>query len=206
MLTSFNIYHVLALYLSYVASLSSTQNSKLKAVNLGNWLVVEGWMKLSLFDGIPNKDLLDGTKVQFKSIKLQRYLAAEKGGGSVVVINRTSPSAWETFRLWRINENSYNFRVSNKQFVGLSRLGTNRIVAMRDAPGVNETFWIVRKDGEPNRVRIQASNGLFLQAKSDTEVLTADYGGSGWDDGNPSVFNMTILSHLSGSLVLTVTR
>lgn len=66
-------------------------------------------------------------------------------------------------QLWRINENSYNFRVSNKQFVGLSRRGTNRIVAMRDAPGVTETFRIVRKDGEPNRVRIEASNGLFLQ-------------------------------------------
>lgn len=56
----FNVYHVLALYLSCVASLSSAQNLKLplKAVNLGNWLVVEGWMKPSLFDGIPNKDLL----------------------------------------------------------------------------------------------------------------------------------------------------
>ncbi|KAI3852313.1 hypothetical protein MKX03_018958 [Papaver bracteatum] len=27
-------------------------------VNLGNWLVVEGWMKPSLFDGIPNGDML----------------------------------------------------------------------------------------------------------------------------------------------------
>lgn len=31
----------------------------IKAVNLGGWLVVEGWMKPSLFDEIPvNKDLL----------------------------------------------------------------------------------------------------------------------------------------------------
>lgn len=29
-----------------------------KAVSLGNWLVIEGWMKPSLFDHIPNKDLL----------------------------------------------------------------------------------------------------------------------------------------------------
>lgn len=31
---------------------------KVKAVNLGGWLVTEGWIKPSLFDGIPNKDLL----------------------------------------------------------------------------------------------------------------------------------------------------
>ena len=29
-----------------------------KAVNLGGWLVTEGWIKPSLFDGIHNKDLL----------------------------------------------------------------------------------------------------------------------------------------------------
>ncbi|XP_062007028.1 probable glucan 1,3-beta-glucosidase A isoform X2 [Rosa rugosa] len=200
----YNIYPVLALYLSCFVSLSSAQNLKLplKSVNLGNWLVVEGWMKPSLFDEIPNKDLLDGTKVQLKSTKLQNYLAAENGGDSIVVINRTAASDWETFRLWRIDENSFNFRVSNKQFVGLSRQGTNRIVAMRDAPGDTETFRIVRKDGEPNRIRIQASNDLFLQAISDT-VLTADYGGSGWDDGNPSVFIMTIVGSLQGEYQIT---
>lgn len=35
------------------------QNSgRVKAVNLGGWLVTEGWIKPSLFDGIPNKDFL----------------------------------------------------------------------------------------------------------------------------------------------------
>jgi len=29
-----------------------------KAVNLGNWLVNEGWMDPSLYDGMPNNDLL----------------------------------------------------------------------------------------------------------------------------------------------------
>lgn len=33
-------------------------NSKVRAVNLGGWLVVEGWIKPSLFDGIPNGDML----------------------------------------------------------------------------------------------------------------------------------------------------
>ena len=32
--------------------------SKFRTVNLGGWLVTEGWIKPSLFDGIPNKDFL----------------------------------------------------------------------------------------------------------------------------------------------------
>lgn len=29
-----------------------------RAVSLGGWLVIEGWILPSLFDGIPNKDLM----------------------------------------------------------------------------------------------------------------------------------------------------
>jgi hypothetical protein len=32
--------------------------SKVRGVNLGGWLVVEGWIKPSLFDGITNGDML----------------------------------------------------------------------------------------------------------------------------------------------------
>lgn len=59
-----------AFYLSchYVSvAAAQTQNYStllpLKAVNLGNWLVIEGWMKPSLFEGITNKDLLVGTLI-----------------------------------------------------------------------------------------------------------------------------------------------
>lgn len=34
------------------------KDSKVRGVNLGGWLVVEGWIKPSLFDGIPNGDML----------------------------------------------------------------------------------------------------------------------------------------------------
>jgi len=37
---------------------ATTPPFKVKAVNLGGWLVTEGWIKPSLFDGIPNNDLL----------------------------------------------------------------------------------------------------------------------------------------------------
>ena len=42
-------------------------------------------------------------------------------------------------------------------------LSNQDVVAVSDSPGNSETFRIVRKDGDLNRVRIQASNGLFLQ-------------------------------------------
>ena len=50
----------LVLCLSCVVTFSLAQSSNLpfKAVNLGCWLVTEGWMKPSLFQGIPNNDLL----------------------------------------------------------------------------------------------------------------------------------------------------
>jgi len=35
--------------------------SKVRGVNLGGWLVVEGWIKTSLFDEIPNGDMLVST-------------------------------------------------------------------------------------------------------------------------------------------------
>lgn len=36
----------------------NSNNQMIRAVNLGGWLVTEGWMKPSLFDSILNKDFL----------------------------------------------------------------------------------------------------------------------------------------------------
>ncbi|CAA6664432.1 unnamed protein product [Spirodela intermedia] len=134
---------------------------RIKAVNLGGWLVTEGWIKPSLFDGIANKDLL--------------YLCAEGGGGSVIVANRSSASGWETFN-GRLDR--FQFRVFLKQFVSVNAGGN--AVAVATTPGLSETFEIVRRAGDPNRVRIRALNGLFLQAKTENSV-TADFvGNSNW--------------------------
>jgi hypothetical protein len=65
-------------------------------------------------------------------------------------------------QLWRVSDSSFNFRVFNKQFVGLGSQGTE-VRADSNAPGNSETFEIVRNDDDPNRVRIKATNGLFLQ-------------------------------------------
>ncbi|KAF8023511.1 hypothetical protein BT93_F0884 [Corymbia citriodora subsp. variegata] len=174
------------------------RNPKIRAVNLGGWLVTEGWIKPSLFDAIPNKDFLDGTGLHFKSMTVGKYLCAEFGGGSRVVANSTGPpsgggrpavsgSQWdrETFRLWRINERLFNFRVANKQFVGLDTRGDGvDLVAACDSPGTLETFEIVRTE----------------------KSVTADYQcdeSDAWEDEDPSVFEMSFTKRLEGEFQVT---
>ncbi|KAK7259807.1 hypothetical protein RIF29_25422 [Crotalaria pallida] len=194
---------LLVLSFTYHHLVSVAQNVPFKAVNLGNWLVAEGWMKPSLFDGIINKDLLDGTQVQLMSTKLQRYLTAEDGGGTALVANRDSASGWETFRLWRVSDTSFNFKVFNKQFVGLENQGSgNKLVAVSTTPSDPETFKIIRNNDDPLKIRIQASNGLFLQVHSDASV-TADYQGTSWEDSDPSLFRLNIVKTLQGEYQLT---
>ncbi|KAE8693258.1 hypothetical protein F3Y22_tig00110814pilonHSYRG00159 [Hibiscus syriacus] len=65
------------------------------------------------------------------STKLNKYLCAENGGGTVVVANRPSPSDWETF--------------------------SGGVEAVSNTPTGLETFQIVRKDDDLSRVRFQAS-------------------------------------------------
>ncbi|XP_038977000.1 probable glucan 1,3-beta-glucosidase A isoform X3 [Phoenix dactylifera] len=83
---------------------------KVRGVNLGGWLVVEGWIKPSLFDGIPNRDMLDGTQVQFKSVTLQKYVSVDGGGGMNVTVDRDVASSWETFRATMNNQLTANYR------------------------------------------------------------------------------------------------
>ncbi|XP_047323746.1 probable glucan 1,3-beta-glucosidase A [Impatiens glandulifera] len=177
---------------------------KIRAVNLGGWLVTEGWIKPSLFDSIPNKDFLDGTGLQFKSVTIGKFLSAENGGGNIIVANRPSASGWETFSLWRINETTFQFRVFGKQFVGLNGAGNgSELVTTAVVPGRLETFEIVRKSDDLNRVKIKANNGMFLQAKTGDKV-TADFKGLGsWGDDDPSVFVVTRIGGPQGEFQIT---
>ena len=49
---------VLALEISSCYFVSDAKEFPHRAVNLGNWLLTEGWMDPSRFDGIINNDLL----------------------------------------------------------------------------------------------------------------------------------------------------
>lgn len=181
-----------------------TPSFKIKAVNLGGWLVTEKWIMPSLFDDIPNKDYLDGTGLQFKSVTVGKYLCAELGGGTIIVANRSSVSTWETFTLWRINEKTFQFKVFNKQFVGLNNAGKGiNIVAVATTPGNTETFEIVWNPNDATRVRIKAPNGFFLQVKSEI-LVTADSKGDGsWGNDDPSVFVVGNTGGLHGEYQIT---
>ncbi|KAL5559048.1 hypothetical protein UlMin_035259 [Ulmus minor] len=104
--------------------------------------------------------------------------------------------------LWRVNEKAFQFRVFNKQFVGLKRNGID-VVAVSNTTGRSKTFEIVRKAYNSKLVRIKASNGFFLQAKTE-ELVTADYANSSvWGDNDPSVFEITFDGKLEGEFQIT---
>jgi len=63
-------------------------------------------------------------------------------------------------QLWRINEETFKFRVFNKQFVGLDEIN---VVAVSNSSIDSETFHIVKENDNSTLVRIKASNGYFLQ-------------------------------------------
>nr|XP_043615558.1 probable glucan 1,3-beta-glucosidase A [Erigeron canadensis] len=177
-------------------------NQRIRATNLGGWLVTEGWMKPSLFDSIPNKDFLDGVGLQFKSKTIGKFLCAELGGGTIIVANRSSASGWETFHLWRMSATSFHMRVFNKQFLGLDSTGVN-LVATTTNSQTSGVFEIIRKPDDTSLVRIKAPNGLYLQAKSE-DLVTADSKGDGeWGDDDPSVFEMTIIETFKGEYQIT---
>ncbi|KAL5731352.1 hypothetical protein ACHQM5_004090 [Ranunculus cassubicifolius] len=162
---------------------------KVRGVSLGGWLVVEGWIKQSLFDNIPNAKMLDGTEAQFKSMALNKFITAENGGGNNVTVNKTIPTTFETFRLWRVNETEFQFRSSGGQF--LSCVGEAcSFSANTDSPSESKTFSIETKF---KKVHIKYSNGIYLQATSPNQ-LTADYTGTpGWDN-NTATFEMILVS------------
>ncbi|KAK6116120.1 hypothetical protein DH2020_008389 [Rehmannia glutinosa] len=102
---------------------------------------------------------------------------------------------------------SFQLKGFNKQFMGLDTTGNGiDVIAVVDTPGDSETFEIIRYPSiNKNLVRFLASNGSFLQAKTET-LVTADYIGSdGWQDDpyHPSAFLLTINTNLHGEYQLT---
>ncbi|XP_062190949.1 probable glucan 1,3-beta-glucosidase A isoform X2 [Phragmites australis] len=176
---------------AFQISHSSTDDdfSKVRAVNLGGWLVVEGWIKPSLFDGIPNRDMLDGTQVQLKSVGLQKYVSAGSGGGGSVTVNQDVASSWETFKLWRISTSIFQFRCFKGQFLTAS--DGDVISATADSPGDLETFYIERNN---TMLHIKLLNGSYLQVTNDS-LLTSNYPSQpGWDDVM-ATFELTIVAN-----------
>ncbi|MCL7043052.1 hypothetical protein MKW94_026088 [Papaver nudicaule] len=173
---------------SALSAVDGVNGGKVRGVNLGNWLVIEGWMKPSLFDDIPNSDMLDGAKVSFRSLNLNKFVSAKDGGGSSVAVDQDKGDTWETFRLWRVSESDYQLRALNGQFLTCTGRGAS-VTATSESPSLAETFTIERWSND--KVRIKHSSGTYLQVSSGNG-LRADYVGTpGFDDGNAAIFVMT---------------
>ncbi|XP_026416308.1 uncharacterized protein LOC113311714 isoform X2 [Papaver somniferum] len=187
---------------SALCVVNGVTGGRVRGVNLGNWLVIEGWMsKPSLFDGILAGDMLDGAKVRFQSLSLNKYVSSKYGGDTgVVTVDQNNASTWETFRLWRVNESDYQFRTLNGQFLSCPGKGAS-VTTTSKLPSLNETFTIVRSSED--RVIIKHSSGTYLQASPGNKI-TADYVGTpGFNDGNAAVFRMTFDGdHMQGEYQL----
>ncbi|KAI3912083.1 hypothetical protein MKW92_002879 [Papaver armeniacum] len=172
---------------SALCAVDGVKGGKVRGVNLGNWLVIEGWMnKPSLFDGIINGDMLDGKKVQFKSLTSNKFVSAKDGGGSGVFVNQDKGDTWETFRLWRVSPSEYQLRSFKGQFLSCAGQGAS-VTATSVSPSVAETFTIERSSND--RVRIKHSSGTYLQASGNE--FKANYDGTPGFDGNAAIFEMT---------------
>ncbi|XWS25254.1 hypothetical protein CRYUN_Cryun27aG0053700 [Craigia yunnanensis] len=144
------------------------------------------------------------THFQFKSLRNGKYLSANSGGGTAIAADQAIVSKWELFRLWRINESTFQFRVFNDQFVGLEKAGKGtHVVAVSKTPGTFETFEIVRKPDDSSLVRIKAANGFFFQVNKEN-LVTADYAGTtGWGKDDPSILKVTVNGTAHGEYQVT---
>ncbi|KAE8791866.1 putative glucan 1,3-beta-glucosidase A [Hordeum vulgare] len=181
-----------------VVASGSIVSLPIKAVNLGGWLVVEGWMT-NLFHGVDmGYALMDGTRVTLWSATQGMFLSAVGGAGSDVVANQGEVKDWETLRRMKDSDDMFMIRVHDDQFVGLDNNGG--LVAVQTSPGQAGEFQIIRNAG---LARIKAPNGRFLQVKTGG-VVTADgdVTSESWSDSDPSVFTMKITGQMDGDAQL----
>ncbi|XP_026416327.1 glucan 1,3-beta-glucosidase A-like [Papaver somniferum] len=189
------------LYLSWAHSalaLDELNGAVVKGVNLGGWLVLEGFITRSLFEGIPNREMLDGTKVQFRSLSLNKYVSAQKGGDSgIVTVDIDKADTWETFRLWRLSERDFQLRTLHGQFLSCDGEGAT-VLAKSVSPDSKETFSIEKNDD--GNVYIKHSSGKYLQVSGNE--LRADHEGIPTRDEYGATFHMIINGSMKGDYQL----
>ncbi|KAI5014910.1 hypothetical protein ZWY2020_056300 [Hordeum vulgare] len=120
-----------------VVASGSVVSLSIKAVHLGGWLVVEGWMT-NLFQGVDmGYALMDGTRVTLWSAMQGMFLSAVGGSGSGVVANQGEAKDWETLRdHWKtfITEEDFRF------------ISSNGLNAVR----IPVAWWITKTDDTPS--------------------------------------------------------
>ncbi|CAN1216284.1 Probable glucan 1,3-beta-glucosidase A [Linum perenne] len=109
------------------------EDSKVKGVNLGGWLVVEGWIKPSLFDGIPNGDMLLWriSASEFQLRTSQGLFLNCEGEGCAVSATANSSSEGKAFYIERNSNNRVHFKLSSGAYLQATK--GNQLTA--DYPG-----------------------------------------------------------------------
>lgn len=103
-----------------------------RAVCLGGWLVTEGWILPSLFDGIPNKDLLvrSVSEPSFSSVSLHADLRTS--------IRRPS---WSSYPMYMQDGTQVQFKSAlRKTYLTADQGGGGAVVANRTQASDWETF------------------------------------------------------------------
>ncbi|KAH6786709.1 hypothetical protein C2S52_006261 [Perilla frutescens var. hirtella] len=188
------IFSIACFYMLSFSSGSSDSIPKVRAVSLGGWLVTEGWIKPSLFDGIPNKDFMDGTQMQLKSVKLGMYLSAESGENDFDFIKK---SGLNTVRLpvgWWIAHDPHppklfvggSIEFVNKAFSWAKKYGIKVILDLHAVPG-SQNGW--EHSGTRDGFQEWGHTYDTIQQTVDViDFLTARYARS------PSLFGMAVLN------------
>ncbi|CAL5332843.1 unnamed protein product [Camellia sinensis] len=110
---------IFASCLIYVACGKADPHFRVRGVNLGGWLLVEGWIKPSLIHGIPNKDLLlwriNESNFHFR-LRNKKFmgLQSSKKGSYIVPVSKVSDRS-ETFQILKYNHRSTRIRIKALQ-------------------------------------------------------------------------------------------
>ncbi|KAG8091416.1 hypothetical protein GUJ93_ZPchr0012g21833 [Zizania palustris] len=139
------------------------------------------------------KAITDGTQITLRSVTNQMYLSAADGGGSTVAANAGEAKDWETFRLWKMENSDYMFkiRVIKDQFMGLN--DNAELVAVTKSPAQSGIFQIIRNKDNIDQIKIKASsNGKLLQVMPDGSVKANGESGGSWSNSDPTIFTIHI--------------
>jgi hypothetical protein len=98
----------------------------------------------------------------FKAYSTSQFVAAEGGGGSYLVANRTDANAWEQFVLVPQPGGGTALMASNGMYVAAEGGGNGEVNANRTTIGPWETFFLV--DLGDGWVAWRTWNGYFLRA------------------------------------------
>ncbi|GKC22414.1 probable glucan 1,3-beta-glucosidase A [Tanacetum coccineum] len=130
------IVYVFAIFIISNGRTVNSDYQKIRAVNLGDWLVTEGWMKPSLFDTIPNNDLLlwriNGTSFHIRVFN-KRFLGLDSNGVNLVAYSTDSELTSGIFEIIKKSTNSSLVRIKAPN--GLFMQATSEELVTADSKG-----------------------------------------------------------------------